>query len=135
MEPIQIIALSVAILSIIKLLFILTNPKSWFSMVKSIYSNKLLTTIVSTILALVVLNFLIKEITIVQIFAVMAFVMLLFTLTGSSYGKDIISLAEKRYKDKNKIKNAWFPILIWVLLLIWLLFFLFFNTYYLKINN
>lgn len=125
LNPIETIALLVAIISIIKLFFVLTNPKSWLSVVKSVYSNKLLTTIVSTVLALIVLNYLIKEISIAQIFAVMAFVMLLFAITASSYGKDIIALAEKTYKDKNRLNKTWFPILIWAMLLIWLLFFLF----------
>lgn len=118
---IQIFALIVIALAALKIIVISIKPKAWFKVVKTIYAKPKLTMVVSLILAIISLNYLIKEITITQIFASMVFVMLIGALTVSVYFKEMSPLFEKILKDRKIIKKAWLPILVWIILLIWAL--------------
>jgi Ca2+/Na+ antiporter len=119
---VEIFALIVAVIAIIKILVLISKPKSWLDMVKPFYNNSVLTMIVALILAAVVLYYLVNNgVGIVQIFAVMLFVALLACMTMSLYMKDMLKMAEKLVKDKQFLKKAWLPILIWLALSIWAL--------------
>lgn len=118
----QTMALIIVALSAIKIIVLLTKPKAWVSVFKAVYRKPSVTTIVFLVLSVIVLNYLLKEITIVQIFAVMLFFALLTGLTvASAYSKDVVQMATKLLKDKNMIKKAWLAILIWTVLIIWAL--------------
>lgn len=119
MTPIEIIALIVAIVMAVKIIVLLVKPKAWMNLVHGIYKNKVLTMIISLILALLVLNYLLEEITIVQIFAVMAFIALMAAMTMSAHFSDIKPLIDKMLKDKSMLKHYWLPVLLWLVLLIW----------------
>ena len=126
MTPIQIMALIVALLGAIKLIVVLMSPKAWIDkVVKPIYANPMVTTIIALIIGGISLWYLLKELTIVYIFAVMLFVMSLMLLGFSAYSKEAIAMAQKVLKDKDAIKKAWLPIIIWILLLIWVFYTLF----------
>ena len=119
MTPIGIIALILIIVSAIKIIVILVNPKSWADLVKKIWVNPMVTSIVSLILAAIVLYYLIQSgLTIVQILAVTAFVALLMAVGIGIYAKEVISIATKMLK-KGILKRAWLYTLIWIILLIW----------------
>ncbi len=120
MIPIEIIALVLIIVTVIKLLVILTNPKKWGGVIEAIWKNNGLVTVVSLVLAGVVLYYLLGAgITIIQIFAVMAFLCLLMALSISAYSKDLIGFAKKIFKDKAVVKKAWLVIIIWIILILW----------------
>tara|TARA_Y100000296_G_C5092164_1_gene215428 strand:+ start:486 stop:872 length:387 start_codon:yes stop_codon:yes gene_type:complete len=124
--PIETLALIIALLSLTKLLVILVNPKFWFKgVVKSIYSNPFTLQLAGLILAGVSLFYLLQEFTIVQIFAVMFFVMSLMLFGVATYGKDLLDFADKIYKRKGAIRKSWLSILIWFILIIWVLIELF----------
>ncbi len=80
----------------------------------------MITSIIALVLAAIVLYYLvwIEGITIVQIFAVTAFVVLLMAVGIGTYAKEVISMATKMLK-KGVLKRAWFYTLIWVVLMIW----------------
>lgn len=119
MTPIGIIALILIIVSAIKIIVILVNPKSWADLVKKIWVNPMVTSIVSLILAAIVLYYLIQSgLTIVQILAVTAFVALLMAVGIGIYANEVISMATKMLK-KGILKRAWLYTLIWIILLIW----------------
>ena len=120
MTPIEIIALILIIVSAIKIIVILANPKSWADIVKKIWANPMVTSIISLILAAIVLYYLVwvEGITIVQILAVTGFVVLLMAVGIGMYATEMISMATKMLK-KGVLKKAWLYTLIWIVLLIW----------------
>ncbi len=120
MTPIEIIALILIIISAIKIIVILVNPKSWADVVKKIWANPTLTSIIALILAAIVLYYLvwIEGMTIVQIFAVTAFVVLLMAVGIGTYAKEVISMSTRMLK-KGVLKRAWFYTLVWIVLMIW----------------
>ena len=124
--PIETLALIIALLSLTKLLVILVNPMSWFKkVVKPVFSNPFTLQLTGLILAGVSLFYLLQEFTIVQIFAVMFFVMSLMLFGVATYGKDLLDFADKIYKRKGAIRKSWLSILIWFILIIWVLIELF----------
>jgi len=120
MTPIEIIASIIIIFSAIKIVVILVKPGAWMNFVKKIWSNPMITSVVSFILAAIVLYYLvwIEGITIVQIFAVTAFIVLLMAVGIGMYANEVISMGTKMLK-KGIMKKAWFYTLIWVALMIW----------------
>ena len=120
MTPIEIIALILIIISAIKVIVILANPKSWADIVKKVWANPMVTSIISLILAAIVLYYLVwvEGITIVQILAVTGFVVLLMAVGVGAYAKEVTSMATKMLK-KGVLKKSWFYTLIWIILLIW----------------
>lgn len=125
MTSIEIMALIVAVLAAIKLLVILINPKSWMAVVKAVYGNPAATTIISLILAGLALKYLLVELTIVQIFAVMLFFMFLMAIGFSAYSKDALTWANRLLADRNAMKKSLLPILIWLVLVVWVFYALF----------
>ncbi len=121
MTPIEIFALIFSVIVLIKILILIVNPGRWFKLVKKVYSCPLLIELGCIILAGVVLNYLLKELTFIQIGAVMLFTGLLGGITASSYSKEILSLA-KKIMSKKKIKKAWLSIIIWAALAGWILY-------------
>ena len=65
------------------------------------------------------LYYLLQEITIVQIFAVMLFIALMAAMGISAYAREFVPLAKKLLKDRNILRKAWLLIVIWIILLIW----------------
>ena len=116
--PIETFAFIIASFSLIKLVVILVNPMSWFrGVVKPIYSNPFVLQLVGLILAGVSLFYLLQEFTIVQIFAVIFFVMSLMLFGVGAYSKDLLAFADKIYKRKGTIRKAWLFIIIWFVLM------------------
>jgi len=124
LTSIEIFALIVVIVAAIKILVLLIQPKSWLSVVKTVYAKPALAMMVELILAAVILYYLLAELNIVQIFAVMLFFALLMAISFTTYSKETISWARKML-NKNVIKKAWLAILIWVILIVWVLYTLF----------
>lgn len=120
MTPTEIMALIIIIISAIKIIVILVNPKSWADFVKKIWANSMVTSIIALILAIIVLYYLVwvEGMTIVQILAVSLFVVLLMAVGIGIYAKEVVSMATKMLK-KGVLKKAWFYTLIWIVLLVW----------------
>jgi hypothetical protein len=75
--------------------------------------------IISFILAAVVLYYLLMELTIVQIFAVMLFTGLLMAVSVATFAKDFIPFAKKL--GNRRRKQLWWGIIIWLVLIVWVL--------------
>ncbi len=121
MTPIEIMALIIAVFAIIKMLVILINPKSWMSVVKTIYAKPVITGVVGLVLALITLYYLLEELTIVQIFAVILLVYFLMLMGVAGYSKELLKWVEGMLKDKRVLKKAWLALIIWILLIVWVL--------------
>lgn len=127
MTPIEIMALAVVVFAASKLLLVLIGrQKTWFGTVtKRFWANSTLTTLTSLAVAVVALIYLLKELTIVQIFAAMFFAMSLIAMGLAPFSKDMLSLEDKWFKSKDMLKKGWFAAIVWIALIIWLLYALF----------
>jgi hypothetical protein len=119
MTPIQIIALIFCVVVAIKILVVIFSPKAWMKFAKGMWKNPMFG-IIYFILLVIVFYFLIKEVSVVQILAVSAFLALLMGLQLSRYSKDTMDFAQKLAKNKKDLwKKNWFYVLIWVALIVW----------------
>jgi len=117
MFSLEILALILIVLLIVKISFLLVKPKAWLSVVKVIYAKPIVTVIVEAILAYIALTSLISlGMTYTEFFAVALLVTLLMGMSFAVYSKEMIELGKKMLKDKKFWKKAWFPVLIWVIL-------------------
>ncbi|HJO89770.1 MAG: hypothetical protein QGH85_02710 [Candidatus Pacebacteria bacterium] len=127
MTPIEIIALVVAIVTIIKILVVLKDPSIWMRKISlPVLKSGTAGMVVSLVLAALVLRYLLESLTIVEIYAVTAFVALLIMTGFMAYPKKLATLMEQFGKDKHLIGKSWLQILIWLALSIWVLKELFF---------
>lgn len=114
------IALAFIVLGIIKLIVISVNKKEWLPVVKEVYHKPALTGIVSVVLAAIVFYFLLQELSIVQIIAVMAFTGLLMVLGFLQFSDEFLGMAKKMLRKKFSFW-LWVYILIWAVLMVWAL--------------
>src|SRR3989344_5872721 len=121
MSAIETIALVLVIVSVIKLFFLMVSPRSWFNAVGKLFLHPGIFTAIALILGAVVLKYLLVELTIVQIFAVMAFFAPLMWLTMSPYRKNLYDMATRELSSGGILKKNWFGVVIWILLVIWVL--------------
>lgn len=117
---IEIIALILIIVSVIKLLVLLISPKSWMGFAKKVWTSPVVAAIVCFLLAALVLYYLVQEITIVQILAVMAFMALFIAIGFVGHVKDLFKKYDKKIKTKTLWKNGmWLYALLWLALIVW----------------
>lgn len=122
MNPIEIMALTIVILGAVKIIVILTKPRSWAKVVNLVYKKPAVTMITALLLAAVVLKYLLAELTIVQVFAAMLFMALIIAVGVASYAKEMTAMVNKLLKDRYVLKKGWLAILIWIVLMIWVLY-------------
>mgnify|MGYP000161398701 CR=1 FL=1 len=121
MNPIELFAWIAVVLVLVKVVVILINPKAWMKFAKTFWERPIVMMVVSLVLAIVVLTYLLESVSIIQIFAVLVFVMLISAVTLASYSKEFVKFAEKLVKDRKFFRKAWVSIVIWVALAIWAL--------------
>jgi len=121
MTPLEIIALTIIVLVLVKLVVVLTNPKAWLRFARSVYSNTAAASLVALVLAAVVLYYLLAELTIVQVFAAFAFLSLLMVVSVAPQAEELMRIAQKRFLRKNLVQTYWLSIIIWVVLSVWAL--------------
>ncbi len=115
----EILAVILITISVIKLVVILISPQAWLGFARKIYIKPEVTSAVAFILAVTVLYFLISSgVTIVQILATTLFIVLIITIGIAKYGQNIINWADNQ-DFKAILKDQWFYTLIWVVLLGW----------------
>ena len=124
-SAIEIAALALVILGLIKLVILSFNAKTWIKVVKTIYGNPVVTFTVELVLAVVLFYYLLQQFTIVQIMSVIALGALLTGMSLAVYGKETSAWASKILKKKSLVRKAWLPILIWLGLTVWTLIELF----------
>ncbi len=127
MDALEIIALLLVILFLVKLVVVSRNPRAWLRFWKKRYSHRAAATVVALVLAGVVLYYLLMELTIVQIMAVAAFMALLFLIGFLPYMKDMFELGDRWMKEGNILWRSWLIILIWLVLSLWVLWEIFLN--------
>lgn len=120
LTPVEIIAAILAIVAVIKIVFIIFNKKAWYENVaRPIYGNASRSAFIFVILAIIIFYYLIQELSIVQIFAVMAFSSLLIGL-GFMQFSEVGSLVKKAYSQK--ISGwMWLYTIVFLILSLWVL--------------
>jgi len=118
--PIEWIALIFIIISLLKIIILVINKNFWINKVsKKIINHGHSMAFIMLVLALIVLCFLLKELTIVQIIAASVFGILLVGFGMLQYTKELSPLIKKIQKDPHILKRSWIYILIWVIILLW----------------
>ena len=119
MAPVQIIALAFVVFVFLKIIIILKDPEAWKSFVKALYSKPLLVSLIALGLAGIILKCLLQELTIVQIFASMTFMMAMMMVQFAAFGKEITEITDKFLKDRSVMKKAWLSLTVWLILMVW----------------
>ena len=116
---VEVLALILIAITAIKLLFFLVNPQWWYSFIEKVYSNPPITSLITFVLAMVVLYFLVLSgISIVDILAVSLFIALLITIGLAKYTDKLIPWV----REQNIVlvlKEIWLYTLVWLLLIAW----------------
>ncbi len=119
LEPLEILAAIIIVFSLVKLTVVLISPMSWLNFAKKIYVRPQITSAVALVLAAVVLYILINSgMTIVHIFSVTLFIVLVLVIGMARYGEEIISWAMGQ-DLRTILKEQWLYTLIWIVLLVW----------------
>ena len=117
--PVEIIALIMIVAVAIKMVVILVNPMAWMNFARKTYSNVRAVQISSLILAVVILYYLLQEMTIVQILAVTAFMGAMLAMGLAPHIGSIIKRYEAQIKKGQMWKDNLIYALIWIALLVW----------------
>jgi len=121
MTPVEIMAFLVVLLGGIKIIVIMIDPIKWKPVVKTVYGHPLYAQFFGVVLGLGSLYYLLQELTIVQIFAVMFFFMCLMMMGVAAFGKDLIKFADTIFKRKDLVKSTGLLYIIWIVLMCWVL--------------
>jgi len=123
MAALDIIATIFALLIVVKIVVLLVNPQLWMKKVaEPLLGNPLLATAVYGILAIVVGYYVFTNLDIIDIAAVMAFTALVTGLGMLPYAQTLLKVAEEMSATRSKLlRNAWLPIVIWVVIALWVL--------------
>lgn len=123
MTPVEIIALVFAIICLVKPIVVFSmDQKKILNLVKGMFKNPVLLSVVFTAIAVVLGYFLLQELTIVQVFASALFGLCLFGLIAAAYPEGYLKLAD--FVVKNKAR-AWYLTLVFIVLAVWVLYHLF----------
>ena len=117
----EIIALLFVILGFVKLAVILIKKEIWFKdVVKPIYSHPKVTVPVFAVLDAIILYFLLQEMSIVWVFAALAFSAFFIGVGFAAASNDLIPTIRKIYRHKFT-GLVWVYTGIWLILSIWVL--------------
>ncbi|MDZ4165450.1 MAG: hypothetical protein U1C55_10010 [Smithellaceae bacterium] len=119
MGTLEILALIVILISIVKLVFVFVDLRSWLGFTRRLYAKPTRIALISLVLAVFVLFLLILSgLTIVQILAVCLFFVLLVAAGFAPYYTKILDL----FGDLDltaAMKNQWHYLALWIILMGW----------------
>jgi len=120
MTSIEVLATIFAVLVLVKMAFIRTNPKAWMNFAQPILRNSVVALLVYLVLAAVVGYFIFSSMTIVQVGAVMLFTSLLMGVSLAPYSQLILKVGEEILTEG--LGKAWLSMLIWTCISLWVLY-------------
>jgi hypothetical protein len=119
-NAVGIIAFLMALFVLLKVIWVATKRRSWISVTKLFYNRKVCG-IVYAVLAAVILYYLLQEISIVQVFASLAFVAFLALIGFIVYNKDILAFGKKILAKR----TSWVDfvlLIVWAVLAAWVIY-------------
>lgn len=121
MGSVETIAWIMVIAGAIKIISIAHNPKGWMNFAKKIWSKPQQMKLAGVVLGVIVLYYLLQELTIIQIMATMAFFAALLMVGFASDAEPLLKKYEKQIKNKTIWAKHKIYILIWIVLMVWTL--------------
>ena len=118
MTPIEIIALIFIVIAIVKMVSVFINPKPGLNFAKKFTGSPMLLMIIDLIIGGVILYYLLQELTIIHIIAVMFFTVMLVKIAFMPFIGEMLSVTDKILK-KGLVKKSWLYLLVWTVLLLW----------------
>ncbi|MFC1686742.1 hypothetical protein ACFL0E_00085 [Nanoarchaeota archaeon] len=118
MEIIEILAVVLAVLILVKTIVILMKPKRLMDLGEKVANQTFLLTTIITIFMVVVGYYVVSSVGIVSLMAVMLFSNLLMGLLLIQYPKSYLTLSEDILNNR---KKTWLPLLVWLALSVWVL--------------
>ncbi len=120
MSPLEIIATIFAIIVLVKLIFLSLSARLWMRTVGAMLNYPVATTLIYLVLAGIVGYYVLSNIAIIQIAAVMLFTSLLGGIGLAPYSRVMLRLGEEILNEG--VSKAWLSMLIWTLVAIWVLY-------------
>ena len=122
MTPIEIIATIFSVLLIVKFLYLKFNPRAWKKFSDKIMKKPKVTKWIYLVLALVIGYYLLQELNVVQIVAVMMFSGFLTGYTFMTFAKEFKPVYKEIWKNKEYlVQKLWPAWLIYLVLAGWVL--------------
>src|SRR3989338_5509144 len=101
LTPIEVIATIFALFALLKLIVVVINKNSWHKNVANpIFKNSSISIIIFVILGIIVFYYLLQELSVIQIFAVVAFTSLLIGIGFLQHAKELIPVLKNAYSKK-----------------------------------
>lgn len=120
MTAVETIAFILVAVGLIKLIVLVIKPDAWFGFARRLTGNTAMFKVVALILSAVILYYLLMELTIVQIFASMAFVTMLMWVALAPFKNELMETVSRNH-GQDVLKRNWLFTLIWVVLALWVL--------------
>ncbi|MBS3090226.1 hypothetical protein J4433_00470 [Candidatus Pacearchaeota archaeon] len=122
MTPIEILALIFAIGILVKIIAVLVNPKSNLKLAEMMLEGTGVLRIIYLILLAITGYYLLLELNIIQISAVMLFALILVALAFIPYNKHVLEIRREHAKSRKKfLKQNWLQLVIGAAIAIWTL--------------
>jgi hypothetical protein len=121
MTAIEIIALIIVAVSIVKLIVLAVNPRAWFNTAGRIVSSGWFSRIGLLVLLGIVLWYLLQYLSIVEIYAASAFTIIFFWLSLAPYKQKIYDAVMGEMNTGNIWKRSGLIIVVWLALTLWVL--------------
>ncbi len=125
MNALEIVALVFIAITLIKLLVISVNPRTWYgpaNPLMKLFANRALGVGFSLLLGGLVLMYLLVELSIVEIFAASVFAFLLLMLSLSPYANQMVEMIVTNSETgKGFFRKNWLSVVVWLGLIIWVL--------------
>jgi hypothetical protein len=123
MNAVEIIALVIAIVILLKVLMLLViKPKSFLGMLEKVYKQRTLMSAIYLVLIVVTTYYLLQHLTIVEILAASMFGVFLIGLALIQYPKRMMRFFNQVLKNKEKMWLSW---ILWIVAAVWVLIELF----------
>ncbi len=120
MSSLEILATIFAIIVLVKLIFLSLSARLWMKTVGAMLNYPVATTLIYLFLAGIVGYYVLSNIAIIQIAAVMLFTSLLGGIGLAPYSRVMLRLGEEILNEG--VSKAWLSMLIWTLVAIWVLY-------------
>ncbi len=122
MELIEVIALIFALVSIIKIIFVVYNKKFWYEkVVEKVYGNPNISSYVLVVIGILLFYLLLQEISIVQVFVSLIFASVFMGLGFLQYSEELKHLLKKIY-SRNLSSWQLFYVLIWIMFVLFVVY-------------
>ncbi len=125
MTAVQIIALVLVLISLVKIGVFFVNPQAWYTEktnpLLKLFGSKMSTMVSGLVLSIIVLSYLLGEMTITQVFASFVFAFLFVLFVMAPYVSKLFDWVKKESQKPSFVMDNMVGIVAWVVLMVWVL--------------